>query len=554
MDDSIKNWFKSKSNFVFFLVIIFSIIINLYFFSKTINQALWWDEADYMAYAKNLAGFPVDWIVTSKHNSLYPFIAAFFFKLGFSELLVKFALQLLPAVGSVILSGVIARRMYKDKRIGTIVSFLSAILWVNLFNTSRFHIDILAVFFGLVSVYIFWTGYENKDKIFGKIDPKWAIPLSVFFVVLTYAIRRGYILFGLFFIAYILCTRKIKELSKDKNNWIGLVIGITLFLFVESFIFSAGISSISGEYYHQENSLNLLPLQVFGPPISSSSNLGFFTNPGNPLLSALSYLFWIGFVSAIIKLVLAFGYIKSSEDSKSDMFNIFSIILTLGLFIFVLRTQGTFGEERWYLPLAFSSFICISKSALYISKFFENKKQKLLGLVIVSLILIYGGYYELKYSNQLIQEKQTSFEGIRNTGIYLKSISSPSDKIIGMPITQLSYYSERSVSRPRDLLGINATNNVPFDDVLNKIVEDPNLKYILISFSEPNHPDWMKKEEYVQQNGQSAIALWAIPFTNSSIDFRTGKQDIKQEISYGNITFKLIKIEQEVFIYEILHN
>ena len=35
----------------------------------------------------------------------------------------------------------------------------------------------------------------KKEKIFGKIDPKWAIPLTVLFVVLTYSIRRGYFLF-----------------------------------------------------------------------------------------------------------------------------------------------------------------------------------------------------------------------------------------------------------------------------------------------------------------------------------------------------------------------
>ncbi|MGV8142523.1 MAG: ArnT family glycosyltransferase [Candidatus Pacearchaeota archaeon] len=553
MSERIKNWFKSKSNFVFFLVIVFSIILNLYFFSKTASQALWWDEADYMAYAKNLAGFPVDWIVTSKHNSLYPFIAALFFKLGFSEMLVKFSLQLVPAVCSVILSGVIARKMYKDKRVGTIVAFLTSILWVNLFNSTRFHIDILAMFFGLMAVYIFWTGYERKEKIFGKLNQNWAIPLAVLFVVLTYAIRRGYIIFGFFFIAYILGTRKIKDISKDKYNWIGLVLGIVLFLFVESFIFSAGLSSISGEYYHEENKLNFLPLQVFGPPISSSTNLGFFTNAYNPLLSVLSYLFWIGFVSAVIKLFLAFGYIRSSEESKADLFNVFSIVLTLFLFIFVLRTVGSFGEERWYLPLAFSSLIFISKASLYITKFFDNKKQRMVGIVIVSALLLYGGYYELKYSNQLILDKQTSFEAIRDAGLYIKSISSQTDKIIGMPITQLAFYSERSVARPRDLLGINDTNNVPFDQVLQKIKEDPNLKYLIVSFSEPNHPDWMQKIEYVSQNGQAVIASWTIPFTNTSIDFRTGKQDIKQSISYGEITFNLNKIEQEVFIYEIEH-
>ena len=540
MSERLKNWLKSKSNFAFLLIIIFSIFINLYYFSKTSQQALWWDESDYMAYAKNLAGLPVNWVVTPKHNSLYPFIAALFFKLGGSELLVKFFLQFLPTVGTVILSGLLTRKMYADKKISVIVSFVMACLWTLLFNASRFHVDTLALFFGIVSIFVFWQGYEKEEKIFGKFDKKWAIPLTILFVFLTYAVRRGYIIFGAFFAVYMLSTRKISKLFKDKYNWIGLALAVSLFLLVESWIFSSGIGAISGEYYHQENSINFLPFQVFG---------AFFNNPYSIALSILTYLFWIGFISTIIKLCLSFGHIGSSEEAKSDLFNVVSIIITLALFIFILRTPNTYGEARWYLPLAFASCVMITKPSIFIAKLLESKKKNL-GIFVISLIIVYGGYYELKSNHDLIQSKLGSFDAIHKTGEYIKTISSNNEKIIGMPAPQIAYYSERSVYRPRDLLGINDTNNVPFEPVLKKIESDPNLKYIIVSFSEPNHPDWMRNSDTnIQQT-----SMMVIPFTNTTINLRTGKQDIKQEVGYGKVSFKLVKIEQEVVIYEIIHS
>jgi hypothetical protein len=539
MSETIKKWLKSKSNFAFLLIIILSVCVNLYYFSKTSQQALWWDEADYMAYAKNLAGLPVNWVVTAKHNSLYPFIAALFFKLGASELLVKFFLQFLPTVGTVILSGLLARKMYQDNRVSVIVSFIIACLWTLLFNASRFHVDTLALFFGITSIFVFWQGYEKQEKIFRRFDKKWAIPLTILFVVLTYAVRRGYIIFGAFFAIYIFSTRKIHHLLKDKYNWIGLTIAIALFLFVESWIFSSGLGSISGEYYHQENQINFLPLQVFG---------AFFNNPYSSALSILTYLFWIGLISTIVKLSLSFGHINSSEESKSDLFNIISIAVTLALFIFILRTPGTFGEARWYLPLALSSCILIAKPSMFIAKFLESKKKNL-GIFVVAILIVYGGYYELKYNHDLIEQKLTSFDAIHKTGELIKESSSPNEKILGLPAPQLAFYSERSVYRPRDLLGINDTNNVPFDPVLEKIKSDPDLRYIVISFSEPNHPDWMRNNDAnIQQTG-----IMSIPFTNTTINLQTGKQEIKQEVYYGKVSFKLVKIEQEVFIYEINH-
>jgi len=173
---------------IFSIIFILAFAIRIYFFLITKNQPLWWDEADYMAYAKTLAGAGnMDWIVTAKHNSLFPFIAAFFIKFISSEAVLRFILEVIPSLLLVFATYKILILMYNDKKIALISSSLMAVLWEGLFNTFRFHLDIPTLLVAYLSIYIFWQGYEKKEKIFGKINPKYSIPLTVFLVVLVYA-------------------------------------------------------------------------------------------------------------------------------------------------------------------------------------------------------------------------------------------------------------------------------------------------------------------------------------------------------------------------------
>ena len=71
--DSIKSWLKDPHNLTFLGIMVLALVIRLYYFVLTKNQPLWWDESDYMAYAKTLAGFGGGWIIAAQHNSLFPF-------------------------------------------------------------------------------------------------------------------------------------------------------------------------------------------------------------------------------------------------------------------------------------------------------------------------------------------------------------------------------------------------------------------------------------------------------------------------------------------------
>lgn len=541
--EKLKKWLKNPYNLILVAVLLFALVIRLHYFFMTSDQPLWWDEADYMAYAKNLAGFQVDWIVTPEHKSLLSFIVAAFFKLGASESLTKLFIQVIPSILTVLLAYLVCIEMYKDKRIGLIVAFLVATFWAHLFNSMRFHVGIPALFTAFLAIYVFWQGYENRKKIFGKIDTKWAIPITVFFVMLTYSIRRGYFLFGIFFFIYMLLTRNWKSLIKDKYNWVALALAIILLFLMENLIFASaevGVGAFS-TYFQSDFPINFLSLQVFS---------SYFSSLGAGL-DVLLYLFWLGFALLTLNFLLSLGHIRriTQGTAKSDLFNILSIIITLFFFIYVIRAQNGFGEPRWFFPLLLGSLICISRASLKVIDYIKPYSKHLaIGLLIA--MIGFGGYYEVKHADSIIKSRVDSFTGIREASLFINSISGENDIIISKGEPQVMYYSERKAIQPSRLLRWDG-NDVPFEPFLEKIREIPEAKYLLVSFSEPNHPPWMKQVQYTS-NGQYAI--WEIPFMDTKIDFINNQQDIKPFKTYEDITFTLLDIKQDIFIYSITRN
>jgi len=543
----IKQWFKDPYNLTFFSIFVFSIIIRLYYFWLTKNQPLWWDEADYLAYAKNLAGFNVDWIVTSQHNSLLPYLAAFMFKIGFSLASVKFFLVLVPSFFLVYLSYKIGDVLY-DKKIALILAFLMSVFWNILFNSMRFHLGVPALLLAFLAIYVFFKGYEKKERFFFKLNPNYALPIAIIFVVLSYSIRRSHLIFGLFFLTYLILTKPLKILIKDKYSWIGLVFALFLLFFVEKFIFIAHLTDVSKSYLHLEQPINFSHLKYF---------LLFFQNIFRPYFSVLSFLFLIGLISLIFHVALFFDYFKKQRDikEKANLFMLLSILITLSYFVFYQRGIGI-GEPRWYFPILLPSLVCVAFGFVYTYALLKTYHKKL-ALFVVVFLLAFSGYYQLRHADYIIKYKIPSFNGIKQASLYLKENSDLNDIILDIPVPQTAFYSERKVKNIVEFLGKKTYKETSLSDLIKELSkkENKNVKYIIVTFSEPNHPEWMKKISYIQNKitGKKGTIL-EIPFMNTTINTLTGQQHIKQEKTYGNITFKLLVIKDDAFVYEILRN
>jgi uncharacterized membrane protein len=539
--ENIAKWLKNSSNLILLLIIIFAVIIRVHYFSLTMNQALWWDESDYLAYAKNLAGLNSDWIATDPHFSIISWIIAAFFRLGLSEPTIKFVVEIIPSILLIPLTYSLINSMYKDKRVALISAFLMSTFWAVLFNSTRFHVDIPAMFFTTLTIYIFWKGYERKEKIFGMFSHDYAIPLAVIIFILAYSFRRGHFLVALFIIVYMLLTRKWKELIRDKKNWVGLTLGILLFILIEIVLFQ-------GTVFEQGSGTNIFKIGETGlfAFISLGVFKAYFLNINLPIASFLLYLFWAGILLMVANLVLHLGYLRSTKEAnlRPDLFFLLSIIFTLAFFILIFKPQGVFGEARWYFPLLLGCFVSISRATVFIADKIGGKKKY--SILIIIILIGFGGYYQLQYADSLIKNKIPSFKGIQEAGLYLRELTNKDDVLISQPVPQTIYYSERKVIQPETVAGAKGPD-YSLEQFLNGLNNQTNARYLLISFSEPNYPTWMRR--YGQQNGQ--ITSWEIPFMDTKIDFASGVQSIKQSKSYENITFVLTEVKQDVFIYRI---
>ena len=543
----IVNWLKNPYNLTFLGILILGIIIRLYYFSLTKNQPLWWDEADYMAYAKNLAGVSTNWIVTGEHSSLLIYIIALLFRLGFSEAPIKFLVEIIPSIILIYLTYKIVLLIYNNKKLALVSSFLMAVFWNILFNSMRFHVGVPALLLAFLAIYVFFQGYERKQKIFGKINPNWAIPITLILVVLTYSIRRGYFLFGFFFLFYMLATHPIKKLLKDKYNWIGLALSIVLFFFIEKTIFTQLIFDSAGTYYHPESAITGIDLQVFGL---------FFSNIFNPYANYLLYLFYFGSLLIVLNVFFSLGYIKKRRNNfklKGDIFFLISLIVTMSYFIFYQRSPGI--DPRWYYPILLSSFVCIARASLsipiFVKKYTKNNLKKYskaistLAVIFVIFFLLSGAYFQVKQADQITKSKIPSFNGLRQASLFVKEISQPDDVIVCVSRPQPAYYAERLTIRPGEKDG-KYDVEITLNNFLNYLKDPVNgkLKFMIVTFSQSHHPIWMQR---IQGN------QWQIPFMDTIIDFQTGQQKIEKTKSYSEygITFNLLTIKDDAFVYEI---
>ena len=147
---------------LFLVVFIFSLILGIYYFTQTYQQAVWFDEADYLNSGKYIAfGFP-EWQLGPVRPPLFPLIASLFFKIGLGEIGLRI-LMLLFYLSNILLIYFIGKELI-NKKVGLSASLIAAVFWSYLFYTYRLLVDIPVLTMWLLTTYFFIRGYINKNN------------------------------------------------------------------------------------------------------------------------------------------------------------------------------------------------------------------------------------------------------------------------------------------------------------------------------------------------------------------------------------------------------
>ncbi|MFH1290726.1 MAG: glycosyltransferase family 39 protein, partial [Nanoarchaeota archaeon] len=293
--DVISRWFKNQHNLILVAVILLGAIIRLYYFSLTKDQALWWDALSYGSIAKTffLSG---DWAGSSAivageiliRPPLFPFLWGLLMKIGFSELLSKFALQFIPSVLSIFFVYLIGKKMYGHKE-GLIAAFILAMSWIHIFYSMRMLTGMPSLFLAAISIYYFFKSQDASNQKY--------FALSIFFLSLSLMMRYPMGLLGLTYLILLFTTSGLSFLKKS-TFWKGGLIGILpiILLFIVNMLFVGSFFPALDQYYGEGNS----GLSKFGFGYNA---WGFLSHI---LQTPLYYAFLLGLIATVISLVIGF--------------------------------------------------------------------------------------------------------------------------------------------------------------------------------------------------------------------------------------------------------
>ena len=488
--EKIIGWLKNPYNFSFIAIVLAIIGIRLYYFFITKNQPIWWDESEYMAQAKAIAGL-VHYDYLNTRSILYPAVMSIFFIFDIAnETFMRFFALLLPSVLVVILSYFMIKEMYPDKRIALISMAIMGVLWEHLFYSNRFQTENFALIFEFLALFIFYK-CSLKKQDFYFIKSRRALIYVTLLAIISVLFRPGNIFFVPPLILFMLVLNREKVLSK-----IGIAIIIVgIAAIIASFIFTNIPQSFLNQYLHLNLPISWNSLTVF---------YGFFQSNSPNIPSLLFYTFLIGLGIAIFHSFLIIDKLENNDehlDFKSDIFNVLLIICVLFIFVFIMRASAF--EFRWFFPLlpallAFTS-VGIIVPADYIAKLFNVKA---LAVILILIIAGFGLYTQLSNADTIIKQKVDSYSQVRDAGLWLKQNYDKNEKVLSISYPQTVYYSELNVFSHSVF-----NNESEFDNYLEK--NRPRLLEVSIF---EKQPDWMGGWLEHNQNRTIPVKVYSADF------------------------------------------
>jgi len=481
-------WIKDNQNLILVLILVFAFAVRMYYFFLTTSQPLWWDEAEYMLKAKNIAfGTPeTGWWYG--RPILFPVISAVFLKIGLGEIGLRF-LWVLLSVANVFLVYYIAKSLF-NKRVGLISASIISVSYIDLFYTFRLLVNLPEIFFVLLA-YAFFVKHEFNH---GSNKFVWAIiPILLIGALIRFTIGIAIIIL----LIYLLVTKGIK-LFKEKNWYISIILGFICFV-------PYGIYS----WIKYGNPIYVI-LSVL---VGSTGQRSLVDTPVKIFMDYVKYLpsytHWILFIFFILgaiflffNLIFLFDLLRKDDSIKRNLFLILAFIIPLIYFGFFVNHF----EDRYLSMVLPVIFILTAKG---LDLFYEQIKKhtnSILAVVIIVGILLFGGYNMMIHSDAIIKDKVNSYNDLRNVGLWVRENSLKNDSIISAGMPEITYYSERPTYKHADNLSDQKT-----------LIKEKNAKYIILTNWERS-PEWTysffsNQSEFtpvyqsVNQQGQTTYAI-----------------------------------------------
>lgn len=417
------------------LILLLGFGLRIYFFAQTVNQPLWWDEADYMVLAKKLGTDTLseytDYteIWSPRRPFFLPVAGAIMFKIGLGEVGTRF-LAVIFSMFAIWLTYLLGKELF-NKKIGLIAAFGISVFWLQLFFNSRITVGLPASTFVLAGIYFFWRGYVKKES--NKF-----IYLGALFLGLALFTRHTTVLTAIPILFLVLMREKLRFL-KNKHLWISIFIIFLILLPNIIYLFSLYENPLEKGTGIGEG--RFAPINAGTIP-AILNYFGFFS-------VYLGWIFLFVFLVGCLKLLdVVLGYDMIFKNINLQKY----IFLFLWIITYIVFFGYIGGEVGQPMPLQPRYLIFIFPAVFMflgigLMKIYDvlKKYHKVLALVVVLCLLFFGGYYQVSHSHDIIMSKKYSYWHVKEAALWMKENSNEDDAIITNSVPQTIYYAERKV-------------------------------------------------------------------------------------------------------------
>ncbi|MBI2672379.1 glycosyltransferase family 39 protein [Candidatus Woesearchaeota archaeon] len=500
----LREFFSNKYNIVLVLILLFAFIVRMYFFFHTIEQPLWWDEAQYGEQARRLGlDLGTNNIWYYRRTMLLPVFWSFLFKIGFGETSLRFT-EVLFSVLLVFATYLVGKKFF-DKKVGLIAAFGVAFSRIILFETTRLLNSVPEASFMLLAVYFFYKGHLKENK------PKY-IYLAALFAGLAMSFRFAAFLSIISFVLLVF----IKEKGKIWKNKHIFGAALLLLLILSPFFYSyqknypGGVKDFLRHY------------GGVGVAKEEKQQLLGWSGVYQYIKILPSNISWFLFAMFLIGSLFLLDFLLAPDL----LFKEISLQKNLFLFLFILPPliyhglKSEYVEERYLIGIL---PVILIISAYGIIRLYEYLKDynKYIFAGIIFVLLLASSYPVIKDANSIIENKKTSYQQVKEAALWIKENSKKGDVVISNSIPQTQYYSDRS------------TYYVEKEEE----IKDLNPKYYVVSIYERSAQQYIEYPEKNKERFKENVKAWFVDATKTqpSLVIYEFKQD------YSNKTAGILR-------------
>jgi 4-amino-4-deoxy-L-arabinose transferase-like glycosyltransferase len=455
--ERVKRWFlENRTRQLFFLVLLVTLVVRLYYFWLTKGQPLWYDEGEYLIQARHLVtGLPNTGYWWGR-PPLFTWVTSVFFFFGTAggELLTRVFLAA-SSVGSVWMMFLLGKEIHSEE-VGLLSSVFVSASWILLFLTFRILVELPLFFLLLLSAW-FFVRYDRTEQ------PKW-FWLAIAGAVLSFLMKWSAGMLLVIFPLYVLLKRKGKFWERKHERNLFALAGLA---FLGYLVYAA--TKGGGLLYAFE--------KIKLPFFTGGDSLWPVVMQQVGFLQGFLGAWWLWIIGAALiwgagVVLLHYGVIFKEKKTRVLFFLLLWTVLFFAAFVFIKAW-----ENRYVIPLLIPFYLLTSMFALEMAQKLKQYKQLVMGVIVI-LVLI-GSYGQLVQGDALTRNKLGTYIELKEAGQWLAKHTERGDVIISGGRPQLTHYTELE-------------NLIHADNLTTELemVRERDVKYIVIGSWEKS-PEWM---------------------------------------------------------------